>query len=363
MFRQNATRVSRAISVPVITGSPRSQTVGLGGGLVLTVTVSGSGSFTYQWIKDGVAITGATASTYTVASATAATAGRYTVEVSAGSGTATSSTAVVTTATAVPAALTNLSVQTTAGGTQILTLGFVLSGADGKKLLVRGIGPGLTPFGLTNPLADPVLTLFGPDSTVAAANDNWDQSDTSAMSSAGAFPLAIGSKDAALVKTLNAGNYTAQITGAATGAALAEVYDLGIGTGARLINLSSLAQVTAGGTLTAGFTISGNVAKTILIRGVGPGLAAPPFNIPGTLGDPSLALYDGSSNLLQTNDDWGATAALTGAFAQSGAFALGTAPTKDAALLVTLAPGGYTAVVRGVNNASGLALVEIYEVP
>ncbi len=372
MFRQNAARVSRAVTLPVITLSPHSQTVGLGGGLVLSAAATGTAPLTYQWRKDGVAIADATAATYTVASATAATAGRYTVDVTNGvGGTATSATAVITTATAIPALLTNLSVLTTAGpGAQTLTVGFVLGGSANKTLLIRGIGPGLVPLGVAGTMADPALTVFGPNppssSQVAAFSDNWGATPAliSAFSQTGAFSLGTTpTNDSAVVVTLAAGNYTAQITGASAGLALAEIYDTAIGTGARLINLSTLAQVSAGGTLTAGFTISGNVAKTVLIRGLGPALAAAPFNVPGTLADPKLELYDATSTMLQFNDDWGATTTLINAFTQTGAFQLGTAATKDAVLLVTLPPGGYTAVVRGVNNTGGLALIEIYEVP
>jgi outer membrane protein assembly factor BamB/subtilisin family serine protease len=365
MYRQNAARVSRTVAAPTITTAPRSQSVGIGGGLVLSVAAGGTGPFTYQWSKDGATIAGATASTYSVGNVSATTAGRYTVTVTGPGGlSVTSSPAVVTTATAIPARLTNLSVQTTAGGTQTLTLGFVLSGSPEKSLLVRGIGPGLTAFNLTGVLADPVLTVLGPNSStlVAAQNDNWSNTTAAAMAAAGAFPLTSGSKDAALLATLAAGNYTAQITGATPGLALAEIYDTAIGTGAKLINLSTSAQVSAGGSLTAGFTISGNVAKTVLIRGLGPALAT--LGVGGTLSDPKLELYDGASNLLQSNDDWGATPTLVDAFTQTGAFKFGTSPTKDAVLLVTLAPGSYTALVRGATPAlSGLALVEIYEMP
>ena len=353
-----------AVTAPVIASAPRSQAVGLGGGLVLNVIASGSGPFDYQWSKDGTAVPGATNSSYTVASATAATAGSYAVTVTSPGGSVTSTSAVVTTAAAIPALLTNLSVRTSAGpAAQTLTVGFVLSGAANKTLLVRGIGPGLAPFGLTGLIADPTLTVFGPNSStvVAAFNDNWDSTITTAMTAAGAFPLTGGSKDAALVATLAAGNYTAQITGGAPGLALAEIYDTAIGTGPRLINLSTSAQVAAGGSLTAGFTIWGNVAKTVLIRGLGPALGT--LGVGGTLGDPSLELYDSDSHSIQTNEDWGATTALLDAFTRTGAFKFGTAPTKDAALLVTLAPGSYTVLVRGTNNTSGLALIEVYEVP
>ncbi len=370
-FHFNSRRLGRAIApqpAPVITTAPQSQTVGLGGGLVLSVAATGTGPFTYQWSDNGAPIAGATSAIYSVASATTATAGSYTVAVTSnGGGTTVSPPAAITTAAAVPALLTNLSVQTTAGpGAQTLTVGFVLGGTGTKILLLRGIGPGLTPFHVVNTIADPVLTLLGPNSQtlVAAFNDNWSSAITAAMAATGAFSLTPGSLDAAVItKALTPGNYTAQITGATAGQALAEIYDTAIGTGAKLVNLSTLAQVPTGGALTAGFTITGNVAKTVLIRGIGPGLAVPPFSVGGTLATPALSLFDAPGNLLQSNAGWGATPALLAAFAQTGAFSLGTAPTADSALLVTLAPGGYTAQVSGVGGTSGVALIEVYEVP
>ena len=349
-------------TAPVIASAPVSQTVGLGGSLTLSVTATGTGPFTYQWFKDGGAISGATNFTYSVGAATAAAAGSYSVIVTGTAGSVSSVAAVVAVTTGA-SRLTNLSVQANAGGGQTLALGFVLSGTANKKILVRGIGPGLAAFGVPGTIADPLLTLFGPNSStlVAATNDNWNSADATAIAATGAFPLAAGSKDAALFATLSTGNYTAQVAGPSTGAALAEIYDADLAGTAKLINLSTLASIGPGGTVTAGFTITGNVSKTVLIRGLGPALTM--LGVTGTLPDPQLSLYNSSSRLLQGNDDWGATSALIAAFTQVGAFQFGSLPTKDAALLVTLPPGGYTAVLRGAAGTSGLALVEIYEVP
>jgi hypothetical protein len=158
------------------------------------------------------------------------------------------------------------------------------------------------------------------------------------------------------------GSYTVQISGVTgTGIALAELYDTAPAIGARLANVSARAQVgTGGGILIAGFAISGNVPKQVLIRGVGPALAG--FGVAGTLTDPRLDLYRGTT-VVQSNDNWGGGTALTAAFSRTGAFALSNAASRDAALLVTLAPGSYTAQVSGVNSTTGVALVEVYEVP
>jgi hypothetical protein len=113
-------------------------------------------------------------------------------------------------------------------------------------------------------------------------------------------------------------------------------------------------------TLTAGFVVSGNAPEQVLIRGIGPTLAQ--FGVTGVLASPQLVLFDGSGNKLATNSGWGGSAALTNVFTQVGAFAL-PAGSNDAAMVMTLAPGPYTAEVSGLNGSSGVALVEIYEVP
>jgi hypothetical protein len=161
---------------------------------------------------------------------------------------------------------------------------------------------------------------------------------------------------------MNGGSYTAQVTGASsTGIALAEIYDTAPAAGARLVNVSARAQVGTGNSiLIAGFSVSGNVPRQVLIRGIGPTLTA--FGVGGVLANPRLDLYRGAV-LLQSNDDWGGTGALSNAFALVGAFGLNGATSRDAALLVTLPPGSYTAQVSGVGNSTGVGLVEVYEVP
>jgi hypothetical protein len=205
---------------------------------------------------------------------------------------------------------------------------------------------------------------------VLTANDNWftpadnnGAAVANAFSISGAFPLRNESLDAAIVRSMSAGNYTAQITGgtSATGIALAEIYDTAPSTGARLINVSARAQVgTGAGILIAGFSISGNVPKQVLIRAVGPSLSG--FGVTGVLANPRLDVYR-NTTLVQGNDDWGGFTALATAFSQVGAFPLASATSRDAALLLTLQPGNYTAQVSGVLGTTGVALVEVYEMP
>jgi len=276
---------------------------------------------------------------------------------------------------AVSGRLINLSILTTiTAASPLFTVGTVIGGAGtsgNKALLVRAAGPSLTPLGVAGALPDPKLDLFS-GQTVIASNDNWG--GTTALSATfaqvGAFAyVSAASKDAAVHNTtMPAGNYTVQVSGVggATGTVIAELYDATPSASftpatPRLINVSVLKQISAGEILTAGFVIGGSGSKQVLVRAVGPTLGLVPFNIPGVMADPKIDLFSGQT-VIASNDNWGGGAALASAFASVGAFALG-ATSKDAALLVTLAPGNYTAQVSGVNNTGGSAIVEVYEVP
>jgi sugar lactone lactonase YvrE len=357
-------RITRAITAPpLIAVAPRSQTVAANTAATLAVASAGIGPFTYQWSRNGAPLTGATNAT--LALAANSPAATYTVAVTNASGTSVSPPALIAPANSGSSRLINLSVRTSAGtGAQTLTAGFVLAGQASQTLVVRAVGPGLAQFGLNGVLSDPILTVLGPDSStrIAATNDNWDATLAPRVAAVGAFPLTAGSRDAVSVTTFSAGSYSAQITGAngVTGTALAEIYVAPPATDTRLINLSARAQVDAiAGLLIAGFTIDGDAPKTLLIRGIGPGLGQ--FGLTGFLANPRLDVFDGSSQRLQWNDDWGGLTALSEAFAAAGAFAPASVASRDAALLVTLPPGSYTAQVSGVAGSTGVALVEIYE--
>ena len=283
--------------------------------------------------------------------------------------------------------LANLSVRSTAGtGAQTLTGGFVIGGSGSKNVLVRGDGPALAAFGVTGVLQDPVLSLFRSNSdgssTLLQSNPAWGGSATlvSSFAQVGAFSLAANSKDTAILTNLGTGPYTAQISSTTgdSGVVLVEVYDADTGTpGARFINLSARSQAGTGAqTLIAGFVVSGTGNETVLIRGVGPGLTQ--FGVPGVLQTPQLSLYDsvnGTSAVIATNTGWGnastrgastvqatITTATAATFSQLGAFSIAT-NSSDCALVATLPPCSYTAQVTGLNSTTGVALVEIYEVP
>jgi large repetitive protein len=266
--------------------------------------------------------------------------------------------------------------QVGAGGATSLIAGFVIGGSDPKAMLLRAAGPALTNFGLPNAVSNPRLVLFDSTGMIIAQNEGWSAAIAGAMNQVGAFPFTPGSADAALALTLAPGAYSMQVFGVGgTGVALAEIYTASVNPQAqlqRLISISSRGVVAAGdGVLIGGFVILGNSPKTVLIRGIGPSLAL--FDVPGVLADSKLTLYSGST-LIAQNDDWGvgegvnsaqtvATAAqITAAAQATGAFKL-PVNSKDAALIITLAPGSYSTHVSGANGTGGVALVEIYELP
>ncbi len=353
---------------PAITAQPVAANAVIGGTASFAVAVSGTGN-TYQWRKDSQAIIGATAATYSIASVTAASAGSYTVVVTNAQGSVTSAAANLTLVTASNAGrLINLSVRSAAGtGDNTLIVGLGIGGANtsgSKGVLLRGVGPALAGFNVPGPLSDSVLTVFQ-EQTQIAQNDDWAGSFD--FASVGAFAFS-GSpiRDSALHNSaLASGSYSIHITGKnnATGIALAEIYDAtapGSFSAAtpRLINVSARTEVGTGDNiLIAGFGIGGSTPVRLLIRAIGPTLSV--FNVGGTLADPRLEIFSGSTSI-GSNDNW--IAADAAAFASVGAFPL-TAGTRDAALVVTLNPGSYTAHVSGVGGTTGVALVEVYQLP
>jgi len=360
------------LSPPVVPSGGQTQTVTAGTAVVLNANATG-GSLTYQWQFNGVTIPGATGATYTLSPIGTNQEGVYSVVVSnsLGSTTATVGTVTVT----ANAHLVNLSARASAGaGSSALTAGFLTAGG-GKAILVRGIGPALANFSVAGFLPDPALTLFNSTSGTSvaiASNTGWGTTagGTAALSQiftqTGAFALSATSPDSALVQTIPAGAYSAQVASVsgATGIALAEIYDADTGTPvAHLTNVSARANTAVGSQLlTAGFTISGTTSETVLIRAIGPTLGSA-YGVAGSLALPSLAVFaSGSSTAMGTNTVWGGTAALKGAFTQVGAFSLAST-SNDSALILTLPPGTYTAQVSGVGGTTGVALVEVYDLP
>jgi hypothetical protein len=259
--------------------------------------------------------------------------------------------------------LSNISTRSVAGGgDRTLVAGFVVGGSGTKPLLIRAVGPTLANFGVSNPLADPDLTILSRTSTVVASNNDWGNSAALAAlaNQVGAFPLIPNSRDAALQVSVTPSIYTAVVGGGATtaGTALIEIYDVesAISPTARITNISTRGQIVAGDTIIAGFTITGDLRKRLLIRAVGPTLGS--FGIAGAIPDPKIDIYS-DTTVIATNNDW-SDPAVAATAAAVGAFPLPVG-SKDAASVLQYTPGSYTVQVSGVGASSGIVLIEIYD--
>ena len=265
--------------------------------------------------------------------------------------------------------LVNISTRARVGsGDGIAIAGFVISGEESKPVLFRAVGPtlGAAPFNVSGVLAAPRLELFRGATSLAV--NSGIAADRAAIDAAGrqagAFALGSAGTDAAILTTLAPGNYTAQVSGVsgAAGIALIEVYDLSTAAaGQKMLNIATRASAGSGdNTLIAGFVVPAGSSKRVLVRAVGPGLT--PFGVGGVLAQPVLQLQSGATIVAQ-NTNWTTSAdrdAITAGSSQAGAFTLSAG---DSALIATLAPGAYTVLVTGTGGASGIALVEVYELP
>jgi hypothetical protein len=349
----------------VIAAHPASQNVIGGQTVTLAVTAVASPVPTYQWLRNGSPLPGQTNSTLILTDAQDTTAGNYSVVVTNSLGSSTSNAAVVTVDTG---RIVNLSIRSAQVGGEPLIAGFVVAGGT-KPLLVRAIGPALRQFGISNAMADPQLTLQV-DNTVLFANDNWFSASNAtqiaiAASQVGAFPLQDAGLDAAALGTISSNAVTMQASARnnSGGIVLLELYDTGGASLGRLVNVSARARVGVGeNALFAGFAIGGNSPRRLLIRAIGPTLG--PFGVNGALADPLLEVFSSASTLPRvTNDNWSGDLALVDAFVRAGAFPLPSASSRDAALVALFEPGTYSAKISGVGNATGEALLEIYELP
>ncbi len=246
--------------------------------------------------------------------------------------------------------LLNISTRVKVGsGENAMIGGFIVQGTNPKKVVIRGLGPSLP---VTGALSDPVLDLYDAAGHLMASNDNWI-SNFSAILGTQLAPSS--ERESALSVTLAPGAYTAVVHDQRNqpGLSLIEVYDLDP-KDSLLANISTRGKVESGASaMIGGFIIGGKDATQVLVRAIGPSLAQ--REIAGPLADPVLELYDSAGKLISSNDNWRSTQ-------QSDISATGLAPTDDreSAILATLAPGNYTAIVNGANNGSGVALVEVY---
>jgi uncharacterized repeat protein (TIGR03803 family) len=241
---------------------------------------------------------------------------------------------------------TRLSVGT---GDNVLIVGFIITGDQAKEVIIRGIGPSLP---LSGTLANPYLELHDATGTIAS-NDDWINSpDKQSIIDS---KLAPGNdKESAILMTLNPGAYTAILSGenSTSGIALVEVYDLNAAVDSKLANISTRGLVQTGdNVMIGGIIIQSDTPTKIILRAIGPSLP-----LGGFLADPMLELHNPDGDLIFSNDNWRSD--------QEGdivASKLQPSNDAEAAIVATLDPGAYTAIVRGVNNSIGIALVEAYD--
>jgi hypothetical protein len=258
-------------------------------------------------------------------------------------------------------------------GDNVMIGGFIIKGGEPKTVIIRAIGPELTPFGIPNVLADPTLELHNSAATLIGSNNNWQTTiiggvitanQVSAIQNSGYAPTA--ASESAIIATLPPGNYTAIVRGVndTVGVALVEVYDLSADSDSVLGNISTRSLVQTGDdVMIGGFIVQGTGPKTVILRAIGPELT--PLGVPNALADPTLELHNGAGALIASNNNW-QTTVIGGIITGSQVSAIqnsGRAPTQpsESAIIATLQPGNYTAIVRGVSNTTGVALVEVYD--
>ncbi len=354
--------------LPILGVTAAQQAVALNGFIILSPSITGGEPMTYQWFRDGASLPDQTRSTLTLFSAVAGDAGKYSIRVTNPQGTVLLpvTTLQVTTTTAGSNGLLASSTRTHVGtGAAILTGVFTVEGSGPKEMLVRAVGPGLAVFGVSGTLADPQIEII--DATtgaVVATNDDWGlAANASAVSVAamrvGAFPLSSSSRDAVYFGSFAPGTYRVNVRGAnaSAGLALLEIYDADLPP--RLVYTATRAVAGTGADeLFSGFVVNALPAgRSYLVRAIGPSLG-----VPGALADPQLFVRDSMGTLVASNDDWAGSLALVEKALVAGAMPL-EAQSKDA--VVNFQPsvaGSYTASVRGANNSSGLALLEVFEV-
>ena len=243
-------------------------------------------------------------------------------------------------------------------GERISIAGFVVTGGVSKRVIIRGIGPSLVSSGVPTALADPTLTLFDQGGAVLMTNDNWRDSQAAEIIATGIPPQ--NDLESAIIATLAPGHYTAALAGKndGIGNGLVEVYDLESGSSSTLANLSTRGFVGVGDNVMIGSLIIGSGDSAIVVvRAIGPSLAG--SGIANPLLDPTIELHDGNGAVIGFNDNWNDSQV-------QAVRATQLAPTDDhEAAIVTpfLTPGNYTAVVRGKNDTTGVALVEAYRLP
>jgi hypothetical protein len=255
--------------------------------------------------------------------------------------------------------LANISTRIRVGvSDNVLIGGCIIRGNQSKTLVVRALGPSLGAAGVQNALQDPVLELHDGSGTIIASNDDWDTSPQAAtISSSGLAPSS--RVESAVMVTVAPGNYTAVVSGYGNGEGigLVEAYELDSNS-TRMLNISTRGMVGVGeNAMIGGWIVQGAVPKRVIIRAIGPSLGGGSNPIAGALADPILELRDGAGNLMASNDNWGESAQAADIVATT----LAPSHPRESAILATLTAGSYTAILRGVNDTTGIALVEVYD--
>jgi len=251
----------------------------------------------------------------------------------------------------------NLSTRGLVGtGDNVLIGGFIITGADPKTVVLRALGPSLSGFGLSDVLADPVLSVYNSSGDLIVTNDNW-QSDSNhfIVESNGLAPS--NPLESATAVSLAPGAYTVIVTGKdpTPGISLVELYDIEPLSHSTLGNMSTRGAVgTLDNVLINGFVVGDVGSSTVVVRAIGPSLAS--YGVSGVLSDPTLTIYDSTGSVIASNDNW-----------QDNINAIdiqknGLAPpnSSESALVLHLPAGAYTAVVRGANDGTGVGLAEVY---
>jgi hypothetical protein len=241
-------------------------------------------------------------------------------------------------------------------GENVLIGGFIINGTDSKNVIIRGIGPSLSSF-FSGVLANPTLELFQGD-TLLQSNNDWKDTQRTEIEATGLQPG--NDLESAIVRTLSPGAYTAVVRGSGntSGIGVVEAYDLNQTANSKLANIATRGFVEAGDNVMIGGLILGPAAgptARLVVRAIGPSLLA--FGIAGALLDPTVELKDVNGTTLSSNDDW-----QQGQPAELQQLGLAPGDSRESALVTTLAPGAYTAIVRGAGNTAGVALVEVYHV-
>ena len=260
-------------------------------------------------------------------------------------------------------------------GDNVMIGGFIVQGTEPKRVIIRAIGPELTQYGVPNALANPTLELHDDTGALIASNDNWvttiiggiiTSNQVREIQASGHAPR--DGRESAIITDLPPGNYTAIVRGVnnTTGVALVEAYDLNPDANSTLGNIGPRAFVQTGdNVMIGGFIVQGAQPKRVIIRAIGPELGAPPFNVPNALANPTLELYNATGTLIASNDNWQLTI-IGGIITSDQRVEIrqsGHAPGNplESAIIADLPAGNYTAILRGVNNTTGVALVEVYD--